>query len=1375
MIELFNFNHAWFNTRLYMYCEISAFIYMQDKMLVYIASITLVFLLKDSSCLDIYVNPVNGSNSATCAFSNSASNPCQSLQWVLQQKYRKNGTLYHLSDSGTHFLNSSVATFQDFDSISFIGYEGVPTVECSENIGLAFERMTNINFTNVSFLNCSAIRKSTSKNYGDNSTGRQQFRVALYFYACQNISMNGVNVSYSMNATGVVVYDTVGVNSFVNSIFSNNNASNGGGGFYLEFTYCIPGDTSCENNVTSYTSMNKDSEYTFDSCSFIKNQAKSTDELSTHLIPYRADHVAFGRGGGLSIYMTGNATNNKVYISNSHITDNSAVWGGGLFVEFDDDTSNNSVIVSRSIIEGNECYFDITSGTGGGGIRIAYYLFQMDTQTIGNQVLVDDCNLTNNAALNGGGISITVTAQNNQKMGPIGIVNTEFEANIAKLGSALNIDRFLPVTEGFMLTVVLCDCLFIRNTAEYTKYLQEKQGSIYNAYSVGIGAVYTNQVPVVFKHNVLFDSNVGSALAAVGTSLDFTNCRGTFTKNIGSNGAAISLLGVAYIRVSDNTILIFSKNNARINGGAIYNLDVNKETLASYENCFIRHINPLLSPIKWNSTFNFSANFDQGGTRPSAIHTTSILPCTWSGRIQSSNVTTAFCWNANWHYFPTSTSCKTQIHSDVSQIVVNYTSKTQHNPYVVAFPGEKFNMPIVMRDDLSEDVGNQTLFSISVNSYKKKRTAQYFWGGDSNLNLTTSIKNYNMATLLLDSIGPASWHVNVLIKLLPCPPGFTLHGNECVCVEGSYSGTVTCSKNTQKAFLKEDNWIGNMPIRNETHYVVSFCPPRFCSKNTSIPLPTSSEDNLDHAVCGPRNRTGTLCGECLPGFAVTVNTFTFDCINCTDEDIGINTIKYIAAVYIPLTAVFTAIIFLNIRLTSAPANAFILYSQVIASAFDLSADGQIPIPSSFLQGYKVPYGIFNLQFVERLISPICLGQTNALDALMLDYVVAIFPLIMIGVVLICFKIKECCQFRCGKKIYQSQRNRRQMIMCKSQWNVNKALLPAFGAFVLLSYNKFSMTSSYIMNTKSPLNENGHSVGLSHVYYAGNFNYNDSLYQKKYFLPACAFFLIFVVMPPLFLLHWPMRIFEWYLSKVNCVWRRYPSDKIHILLDIFQGCYKNNMRFFAGLYFLFRLFINISYMVTPTWSSQYLIQQIACAIMVTLIAVCQPYNEENKIFNTIDILIFTNLGFLNALSFYLYSLTQLNPDAFTLWPGALIFQYILVFLPMVYMITYVIWYLIKPYKKQIILKLVPMLLRSRSSPLTYIGADGTTKVTRMSVSQAHTNIKEDEALLKRAEEENRYRPPSASPLSSEKNSNSRSTTTPSYGSTRETTRVSEPTY
>ncbi len=182
-------------------------------------------------------------------------------------------------------------------------------------------------------------------------------------------------------------------------------------------------------------------------------------------------------------------------------------------------------------------------------------------------------------------------------------------------------------------------------------------------------------------------------------------------------------------------------------------------------------------------------------------------------------------------------------------------------------------------------------------------------------------------------------------------------------------------------------------------------------------------------------------------------------------------------------------------------------------------------------------------------------------------------------------------------------------------------------------------------------------------------------------------------------------------------------------------------------------------------------------MVALIAVCQPYNEENKIFNTIDNLMFTNLGFLNALSFYQYSVSQSNQDTFTLSPSAFVFQYVLVFLPMVYMITYVIWYLIKPYKKRIILKLVHMLIRNRSSPLTYIGADGTSDVASgnsMHVSQAHTTIEEDEALLKRAEEENRYRPSSASPLSNEKNSNSHSTTTPSYGSTRESPRVSEPT-
>ena len=66
-----------------------------------------------------------------------------------------------------------------------------------------------------------------------------------------------VNVSNSPNATGVVMYDTNGTNKIIDSTFQNNiilynttttpSPNGGGGGFYVEFTYCKPGNKDCNN------------------------------------------------------------------------------------------------------------------------------------------------------------------------------------------------------------------------------------------------------------------------------------------------------------------------------------------------------------------------------------------------------------------------------------------------------------------------------------------------------------------------------------------------------------------------------------------------------------------------------------------------------------------------------------------------------------------------------------------------------------------------------------------------------------------------------------------------------------------------------------------------------------------------------------------------------------------------------------------------------------------------------------------------------------------------------------------------------------------------------------------------------------------------
>ena len=85
-----------------------------------------------------------------------------------------------------------------------------------------------------------------------------------------------VSISHSPSATGVVVYNTFGTNKVTNSEFSYNDM-NGGGGFYVEFTFCIPGDENCSDFVDSYTNENHNLVYLFENCLFRKNVGYVSD------------------------------------------------------------------------------------------------------------------------------------------------------------------------------------------------------------------------------------------------------------------------------------------------------------------------------------------------------------------------------------------------------------------------------------------------------------------------------------------------------------------------------------------------------------------------------------------------------------------------------------------------------------------------------------------------------------------------------------------------------------------------------------------------------------------------------------------------------------------------------------------------------------------------------------------------------------------------------------------------------------------------------------------------------------------------------------------------------------------------------------------
>ena len=1266
--------------------------------------------------------------------------------------------MYILSN-GTHTLSSPIATFQNIKYISFIGTGEDTVIQCTaDETGLSFESVTNLHFSSFKLLGCSAWRNSSSKAYSnDQKLSFVEILVALYIYSCENFTMDHISVSHSPNATGVVVYNTVGTNIIRNSMFSNNivpsdTEHGGGGGFYVEFTFCIPGHKNCSDGNDSYTNQNHDSTYIFESCLFENNTALSSDLNSAKfLVPYRSNHFAIGRGGGLSIFMKANATRNHIRISNCYFIGNSATWGGGLFVEFHDNTSNNVVTIGNATLAMNHCPFTNNTGTGGGGMRLGHYVFDGSTATISNRIIIIECNFINNTAFNGGGLSISPTVQNvdQHQVATVHINQSYFGNNIARLGAALHVSRFAMIIDGNVINVALSDCIFDANSNDFITYLHSQDQTTTNAYQPGLGAVYINQVPVSFQKTVIFTGNNGSALVAVGASVDYRNCSAYFSLNQGLNGGAIALLGLAWLRINDNTIMYFSGNVAILNGGAIYNKYIEKENLVTYVNCFIRHTNYYTTgPENWASIFYFFSNFDQSGSRPSAIYSTSILPCAWAGGslVSEDLLDKIFCWNDNWVY--SSNPCSSYIHSDIGNVKFTNVSNIAK-----AFPGKTFSLPLHISDDLHKISDNQTVFSRSLNGYHNNTTPSmhYIWELETKVSGNVS----STSSLFLDSIGDRMWHIAIEVELEECPPGFKFNKNtlECKCLSGGYSGAVSCDSDMENAYLKNENWMGK--IEGHDEYFVANCPVQYCFSNESASLPNST-DKLDTELCGKYNRTGTLCGDCINGFAVAVNSLIYMCINCTDENLTTNRLKYIAAVYIPLALLFSSIILLNIRLTSAPANAFILFCQVLASTFDLNADGQIPVSKfaeqsgqTFVRAYKIMYGIFNLDFIEQFLSPLCVGNMTALDVIALDYAVAFSPLVMIIVILILYRIKQCFRSSCCRV---SGRIRRLITKIQShKHSIGEAILPAFAAFFLLSYNKFCMTSSLLTNSQLLVLDNGEPASPINdslrVYFAGSYSFYDPQYRTLYLIPASIVFATFVAIPPILLLDFPIKALEMCLIKVPFLWRKYPVGKVHILLDTFQGCFKNKMRFFAGLYFLFRLAINITYNMTDNWGVQYLIQQLLCSLMVGLLLICQPYNKENKLFNFVDPLIFSNLGILNAISFFLLFVTKTKQV-----PGNKIFvlQCVLVLLPLVFMMLYIIYYFFKRYKKHLRSRLKEFL---KQGDVSYQPLRGVASVTvsvvdtqdadTSSNDEAHISddATEEEALFQRAKSINTYRPPS----------------------------------
>jgi hypothetical protein len=1352
--------------------------------------------------------------------------PCRTLDFALQFQPQISIKFFLASANSKYPLNTSI-TFNHGENVAIAGnnqsYPQIPKIEChqSNESGLAFENSMNIVLKSVQFSYCGALRNSTSKNFSaesnDSSTGitLSHFKVALYFNNCTNVDMSNVHVNESFQAIGVVMYNTVGkvsinMSNFINNKVVVNGKENlfGGGGFAVEFTYCQPGDNSC--NDASYNSAghrNRNAQYFFTGCLFHNNRAigqslRVVSSSMNFIIPLNTSHESFGRGGGLSVYFKGDATNNTIVIENCHFIHNRAVWGGGLLIEMDDNTINNMVVVSRCFFKHNHCNFTEEYGTGGGALRIATTVYFWDysyknRNTTSSVVRIEGCTFIHNKALEGGALSVALARQgrsHHSQVTKILISHSTFRSNLGRIGSAAQVSLHPLFPEGYLSKVTFTDCTFSDNNLNYSRKTMI-------VHVLGMGAVYVNGISVDFNDTAKFINNSGSALAVVGAQINFSGCNAIFSKNRGGNGGGIALLGVAFLLIGPNTRMNFTDNHVSGYGGAIYNHYIGQENMKSNINCFMRYEDPFVAPRDWEVWFYFRNNSaDKLGN---SIYSSSILPCSLAGH-NFGKRDEIFCWNnESWVY--DSSKCHCQIYTSARNFTLTNTAKRSDHRDNTIYPGRDIDLQLQATDDLGHDVTKITVYSASI-PRKYQDFAQvdprFAYIADNSIIFNGQPdKNFSVR---IETAAFPKVHINKNVTMKKCPPGFilkpplkdresekcknmnTLEDNGtsasavCQCIgKHSYRGNLRCYAKDWSSQISTKFWIGfdsnqlDMEDSDYSKFLMGSFPPIYSlhrkrSKNSITLSGHNHHRDLDQSICGGEHRTGVLCGKCMENYAVAINSPNFECVLCNHTMAGKfmgHFIGYVSLTYFPILILLFVIFYFNIKLTSSAASGFILYAQMISSGIFNITGGTVSyldvgsFPHVMQRMYRTAYGIFNLDSLANALPSFCLNKRfTTLDVICLDYVTASFPLIIILLThfVIRYNLLRCC--KCVKikparklrgRIAQKANNMDTKLLHDAN-NVDnndpkaprKSLIHAFIAFILLSYTKFSLAAMNSLHTTHLFDAEGTTVASDRIYLAGHLSLNSHRYLLPYGLLAIFVFITIILLPPLLLLG-PLQFMDWLLEKpgFNRLHKIWPSIAVHTFLDTFQGFYKPNRRFFAGMYFLFRLVVFLSFCFASSAILRYTIQQVATLVMIVLISVLQPY--KNNFFNHVDTLIFFNLSILNA--FALYNVSS-NTTEFSM--ALYVFECFLVWSPLVYMVSYTVWSCVhnSKYNPKISIMCLRMANQMRGRENQPLLRDSMTTLQQLrsraeyhdlTLTDSFTDA--DKGMFKRAAGKNTYRP------------------------------------
>ena len=205
---------------------------------------------------------------------------------------------------------------------------------------------------------------------------------------------------------------------------------------------------------------------------------------------------------------------------------------------------------------------------------------------------------------------------------------------------------------------------------------------------------------------------------------------------------------------------------------------------------------------------------------------------------------------------------------------------------------------------------------------------------------------------------------------------------------------------------------------------------------------------------------------------------------------------------------------------------------------------------------------------------------------------------------------------------------------KKKLTTKESLLNGLSAFLVISYAECVRVSFFILQWKALKGEGG--VFGPYVAFYGGIDY----FQGRHLIYAIVSILTLGTIglfPPMLLFIYPSTLKVLQLCKLSehklvlGLLRVTRINSLMPMFDVFQGCFKDNCRYFAGLYFFYRAALLVPYSFSQNLFECAVLTELVLALILGLHSTIQPYKKNTH--NAIDSLFLCNLAIINGISIF----------------------------------------------------------------------------------------------------------------------------------------------